>query len=117
VTFADIIPEAAAAFAERLQRDGASIGVFATALAARARWEEIAEPLAGIEAITHGLAGAAGTFGYPELGDCAFRVEHLAERWRNDRAPILTRRRALLMGRRIAALMRALRRCTAYPNL
>jgi HPt (histidine-containing phosphotransfer) domain-containing protein len=108
VTRGGAAPEAMAAFATRLRRDRGAIAALERRLAADAPWDEVAARLAAIESLAHRLAGAAGTFGRPLVGEAARRVERLAERWRVRPPPRLTPRRHALLGRRIAALLRAL---------
>jgi HPt (histidine-containing phosphotransfer) domain-containing protein len=49
--------------------------------------------LAAIEDIAHGLAGASGVFGFPDMGTVAARLERLAERYARLAPTPLDRRR------------------------
>ena len=60
-------------FLERAARDRAVI----TSAFAVHDWPEV-------QRVSHGLAGIAGTFGHPLIGDCAYAVEQAIDAGDND---------------------------------
>ena len=80
-------------FRDRLEADRASI----------ARLNKTGD-LNGLERVVHGLAGAAGTFGYAEVGEIAIEID---EAFRGGRKPT-----ALEVTRLLATLQQALSKPT-----
>jgi HPt (histidine-containing phosphotransfer) domain-containing protein len=99
------LPDPVQAFRERASRDRDRTGRLMAALTDPSR-ARLAQPLAELEALAHGLAGAGGTFGFPALSETAARVERRLEGWRQA-AP------ETLSGRQLAGLRRLVGRMIA----
>ncbi|HEX7007072.1 MAG TPA: Hpt domain-containing protein [Alphaproteobacteria bacterium] len=93
------------AFRERAKRDRARTDRLMARLDGL-RWRRAAQPLAELEALAHGLAGAGGTFGFPALSETAARLERRLEGWRRKAPTTLT-------ARQIAGLRRLVERMAA----
>jgi len=78
-----------------------------------ADWDAVARPLAELEHIAHGLAGAGGVFGHNAVSEAALRVERLAERWRTTAPTTLSLRRKSVLVRALRVLAASLGVATA----
>jgi HPt (histidine-containing phosphotransfer) domain-containing protein len=96
------------AFRQRAHRDHGRVVRLAARLRNLSVWSHIARPLAELEDIAHGLAGASGVFGYPALGEAAAKVERLAERWRLEAPATLSPRRRVLLANATRSLIAGL---------
>jgi len=85
------LPDPVQAFRERAIRDRSKTHRLMAQLS-DLTWARLAQPLAELEALAHGLAGAGGTFGFPELSETAARVERRLEGWRRAAPATLTAR-------------------------
>jgi HPt (histidine-containing phosphotransfer) domain-containing protein len=99
------LPDPVQAFRERAARDRRRTDRLMAELTGLDR-ARLAPPLAELESLAHGLAGAGGTFGFPALSETAARVERRLEGWRRAAADALT-------PRQIAGLRRLVARMTA----
>ena len=97
------------AFRRRALQDRERIVALACRLEKSAAWSRVANPLQALEEVAHGLAGAGGTFGFPQVSEAAARVERLAEKWRMNPPDTFTSRRAGMLARAIASLETMLR--------
>jgi len=103
----------AGAFRARARRDRARILLLAERLGGLADWDAVAHPLAELEQIAHGLAGAGGVFGHDAVSEAALRVERLAERWRTTAPSTLSPRRRSVLVRAMLVLAASLGAATA----
>lgn len=94
-----------AAFRRRVRRDRARILRLTERLERLQAWSRVARPLAELEQIAHGLAGAGGVFGHAAVSLAAARVERLAERWRVALPATLSPRRKSLLAEAVRDLL------------
>jgi HPt (histidine-containing phosphotransfer) domain-containing protein len=97
------LPDPVQAFRARAARDRARTDRLMARLADPGR-ARVAEPLAELEALAHGLAGAGGTFGFPALSETAARVERRLEGWRRAAPATLTARQIAGLRRLVASM-------------
>jgi hypothetical protein len=114
---ARLAADPAGAFRARARRDRMQILRLAERLGALAEWAMVARPLAELEQIAHGLAGAGGVFGHTAVSEAALRVERLAERWRAAAPPTLSPRRKSLLVRSVRVLAASLSVATAGVSI
>jgi HPt (histidine-containing phosphotransfer) domain-containing protein len=101
----DALPDPVQAFRDRAIRDHDAARRLMAQLSS-VPVARLARPLAELEALAHGLAGAGGTFGFPALSETAARVERRLEGWRRAAPATLTARQIVGL-RRLVALMLA----------
>lgn len=97
------------AFRHRADRDRREIERALAQLDATVGGPPIAELLAEIEDVAHGLAGAGGVFGFSAVSKAALKVERQLERWRLDLQRQLTSNKRAALSRSIGSLVAALR--------
>ncbi|MBA1239640.1 diguanylate cyclase [Pseudomonas kunmingensis] len=74
-------------FGERLQADLADLCALASDLQQTRATASRRQVMLNIRERLHRLAGAAGTFGFAKLGDCARQLEQRADRWLDSTKP------------------------------
>jgi len=83
--FATLLHQHRAAYVHTLPARLAQLESFAVGLAGRGRE---AGPLQDLERLAHSLAGSAGTFGFPDLGEAARALELAIGEVREGRGPV-----------------------------
>ncbi len=102
-----------AAFRARLRRDRAKLLRLSKALNGPCGWRKVAVPVAEMERVAHGLAGASGIFGFARLGDDAARLERLLERWRLRPPKQMSPQRLAAFRRRLVSVIEKLEAAAA----
>jgi HPt (histidine-containing phosphotransfer) domain-containing protein len=102
-----------AAFCARMRRDRRKLIELSSPLRGPMRWARAAARVAAIEQLAHGLAGAAGVFGFAALGEDAARLERQLERWRLHPPAVISRQRRAAFARNLAPLLARLRDASA----
>jgi hypothetical protein len=110
---ARLAADPAGAFRARARRDRARILLLAERLRGPADWAMMMQPLAELQQIAHGLAGAGGVFGHGAVSETALRVERLAERWQRPAAAMPSPRRKSRLVQAVRALAASLSLATA----
>lgn len=102
-----------AAFHARARRDRRTLVRLAAEVERQTVWHRAAAPLARMESVAHGLAGASGVFGFTSLGEDAARLERLLERWRVRPPAAMSDRRLVSLRQRLRPLLEKLARVGA----
>jgi HPt (histidine-containing phosphotransfer) domain-containing protein len=104
-----------AAFRARLRRDRTTLIELSATFRQPTAWTRAAGRLAAIEHVAHGLAGAAGVFGFTDLGEDAARLERLLERWRKEPPAEISSQRITALGCKLAPILDKLRSASGAP--
>lgn len=105
VEFLSLPADPHAAFRERVDADRVAILDIAGVVRDSAGGARLDRPLARLEKLAHGLAGASGVFGYPGLSRSALRLERWIGRYGIGPAGPLSPRRKASVARLIDALL------------